>query len=381
MHICHITTAHTAFDTRIFRRECISLAKAGFKVTLIAQNEHEAIVDGVHIIPLSKPRTVLERRFLTTYQAFELAMPLKADLYHFHDPELIPVMRRLARLTGCPVVWDAHENYVSSLKHFNQLRVPLASWLAAEYFDRLEIKACRREFSGVVTINELMAKRYQAYTDHLAILGNYVDISLLPDPPMVNRSIHPRLVSSGWQSKERCVTEVADAFCIARKKIHCEVAFWGTFEPHSLEAELGSRALFGNAPSEDVIIGGPYPWKTLVEELIPTAWAACVLFNPNNPNNVVGLPNRIFEYWANHVPVICTAGTQVARIVEEEGAGIIIADNNPASVANAFLEIVKDIALVKKMGDDGRQAVEKKYNWANAFQNLLNLYADLGVVP
>lgn len=328
-------------------------------------------------MPLSRPRSKLQRRIQLTREAERIAYQLKADIYHFHDPELIPAMRSLARRTGKPVIWDAHENYVFTISHFNQFGVRPISQLAARWFDRMELSACRQDFAGVVTITEVMAERYRPLGIRTCVLGNYVDIDAVAVPPRVGRSARPRLMSSGAQYADRGAFEIVDAFRLVRRDDQCELAMWGEFSPPQLVDELRRRAISDGIPETDVIMGGPYTWKILVEELIPTAWAGCVLFNPRDPNNRIGLPNRLFECWANKVPVIVTAGTEVARLVADVQGGFVVADNRPAAIANWFRLLACDLGLVEQLGKNGFQAVREKYNWTTAFAQLLAFYGEI----
>ena len=88
--VCIITTVHQPFDTRIFHKQAKTLVQAGYDVTLIAQHENDEMVDGVKIIALAKPCNRFARIFGLTWRAFTSALSQSAEVYHFHDPELIP---------------------------------------------------------------------------------------------------------------------------------------------------------------------------------------------------------------------------------------------------------------------------------------------------
>src|SRR6266404_4211994 len=89
--VCILTTVHAPFDTRVFHREAKTLASAGYEVILVAQHNCEQVVDGVHIVPLPQSRNRFDRMTRLTFKALCLAVKHSADVYHFHDPELIPV--------------------------------------------------------------------------------------------------------------------------------------------------------------------------------------------------------------------------------------------------------------------------------------------------
>ena len=47
--ICHMTSAHGEEDVRVFQKECISLARAGYEVYLVERGESYE-KQGVHIV-------------------------------------------------------------------------------------------------------------------------------------------------------------------------------------------------------------------------------------------------------------------------------------------------------------------------------------------
>ena len=379
--ICHITSAHPLFDNRIFHRECVSLIKSGFDVTLIAPSPSKSIVEGIEIIPLPiMTRFTLLRRLVIPWLAANIALKTNADLFHFHDPELIPAMRWLSKRTKKPVIWDAHESYSDTILKFNFARFPHFGKIFIKYFDYLEIYSCKNDFAGVVTITEKMALRYQKEKIPTCILSNYFDIQNIQFPPHIQKSEKPRIINTGSLFLERGVLEMADAFLLSQKEIECQIALWGNFQRPQLAEEIRKRILRNDSIStSDVLIDGPYPWKTLVEELIPTGWVGCLLFDLSDYNSCIAHPNRLFEYWANGIPVIANKGTEGARIVQEVGGGIVIDTISPQNISTAFIKLLKDPNLATEMGNAGRKAIENKYNWDNIFPNLLNFYSEFGV--
>lgn len=83
--VCILTPVHPPFDIRIFHKEVKSLARAGCYVTIIAQHDKDEIVDGIRIDPLPKPNNRLERMTRTVWSAYQKALKIDADIYHFHD--------------------------------------------------------------------------------------------------------------------------------------------------------------------------------------------------------------------------------------------------------------------------------------------------------
>src|ERR1700733_8697566 len=89
--IAHLTTVHAPFDVRIFHKECKSIARTGYEVTLIACHDRDEMREGVRIRPLSKSPGRLSRMIRGSWAIYQKAIRENADLYHFHDPELLPV--------------------------------------------------------------------------------------------------------------------------------------------------------------------------------------------------------------------------------------------------------------------------------------------------
>jgi len=109
-NICILTAVHPVWDSRIFHREAKTLVRAGYEVSFIVPHDKEEIIEGVRIIPLPKPNNRFSRMTRGAWRLFRLALKEKSDIYHFHDPEIIPVGILLKLLTRSQVIYDVHEN-------------------------------------------------------------------------------------------------------------------------------------------------------------------------------------------------------------------------------------------------------------------------------
>ena len=112
VRVVHMTSVHQPDDLRIFAKECRALAELGYDVHLVAASASgEVVRDGVHVrgvgVPASSGRLVRMTR--TVAEVLRIARALDADVYHLHDPELVPAGLVLAR-DGKQVVYDAHED-------------------------------------------------------------------------------------------------------------------------------------------------------------------------------------------------------------------------------------------------------------------------------
>jgi len=108
--VCILTSAHPPFDDRIFHKEAKTLVNAGYPVVLIAQHDNNEIVDGSRIVPLPTSKDRFDRMTRIVWKLFKLALKEKADIYHLHDPELLPVGFFLKLFIRTKVIYDVHED-------------------------------------------------------------------------------------------------------------------------------------------------------------------------------------------------------------------------------------------------------------------------------
>jgi len=170
LKIVHLTSVHSALDPRIFKKECRSLARAGFDVTVIGPHPESTVTEQVRIRPVKKYRSRIARMTRTAWHVFRQARSLDADVYHFHDPELIPVAL-LLRSSGKKVVYDIHEDYPKDILYKSYLPRWSRHFIAslAEFVERVSCPY----FSALVSVTPAIAARLQSANERIVIVYNY----------------------------------------------------------------------------------------------------------------------------------------------------------------------------------------------------------------
>ncbi|MEM1217089.1 MAG: glycosyltransferase, partial [Bacteroidota bacterium] len=86
---------------------------------------------------------------------------------------------------------------------------------------------------------------------------------------------------------------------------------------------------------------------------------------------------KIFEYMAAGLPVIATNFPLWQTIIEQHECGLTIPPDDPSALVAAIDHLLDNPEQATQMGQNGRRAVEKHYNWEQEEQKLLALYTQL----
>ena len=368
--IVHLTSVHPPFDTRIFHKECRSLVRAGYAVTLVAPHERNEAVDGVQIAAVHKTSRRLRRMTTTVAQVYRRAVQLDADLYHFHDPELIPVCL-LLRARDRRVIYDIHEDVPRSLFAPSRDYLPAhvkrpLSWLI-EHLENL----AARQFSALVAATPAIGWRFQVLNPHTKIISNFPIPDELASPAGVawdKRSFSVAYV--GAIALERGLRQMVEAMAYLPDHLQARLKLAGDFSPP--QHRDGVVNLLGWQRVDEL----GFADRSQVAHLLGQVRAGLVLFHPD-PNHIQAQPNKMFEYMAAGIPVIASDFPLWRDLIEGTECGLVVNPLKPGEIAGAIEFVLTHPDEAEAMGRRGREAVETRYNWESEASKLLRLYADL----
>ncbi|MCB0643014.1 MAG: glycosyltransferase, partial [Phaeodactylibacter sp.] len=287
--ICHITTVHYAWDTRILHRECVSLVEQGFEVHLIVAEQESFTHKGVQVHNIqSGAGNRLQRMRKTAQVAYRKAVEIDADLYHFHDPELLPIGRKLQRL-GKPVIYDVHEHVPHQIRtkaYLPKILRPIIATAFEIYENRMV-----RKMDGVVTATDLVQERFLPKNKHTVAVNNYPRLDTLhPAAPGTVPQYDVTYV--GLINEIRGIRPLLDALALPGSWKLCLV---GYFQSENLE-----KAMRAHPGWQRVEFMGRRS-REEVADILAKSRIGLVTFLPA-PNHNKNQPNKLFEYMAAGLP-------------------------------------------------------------------------------
>lgn len=363
MKIAQMTSVHPVEDVRILHRECASLARAGHDVVLVCAGAEPGDRLGVRIRPVRKSRGRFGRMTLTAARVLRAAIAERADICHYHDPELLWVALVL-RALGRVVVFDVHEDVPKQVLSKWWIPRPLRRPVAA--FVRALERPTAWAMSGIVAAVPSVVPAFPA--KHIAVVQNFptlAEFGEIPERP-AERTGPPRVGYFGGISAVRGAAEIVTAIgLVGRADVRLALA--GVFSPESLEAEV--RTL----PGWSRVDWLGWVDRGRLRELLSQVDVGLVTFLPA-PNHVQAYPGKLFEYMAAGVPVVASDFPLWREIVTGAGCGLLVDPADPSSIAAAIEELLADPPAAAAMGRRGRQAVLERYNWEAQMPALVALY-------
>jgi glycosyltransferase involved in cell wall biosynthesis len=363
--VLHFTSVHSASDVRIFHKESKTLHRADYTVVLVAPDQCDAqIVEGIRIKMVAVPNSRFYRFTCTAWQIYRVAWAENADIYHLHDPELLPI-GFLLRLRGKKVIYDVHEDLPKSIQTKYWIPPVLRS-LVARAASALEW-ASAQAFSGIVAATPSIAKRFPdkktVTVQNFPILGELAqEDDLLPYNERPNH-----IVYMGGITQRRGAIQMVEAMALLPQHLSARLVLAGSFRPPDLNREL---KLLPGWQAVDFL-----GWisRQEIREVFQDTRIGFVLFHPA-PNHIEAQPNKLFEFMSAGIPVVASDFPLWREMIERVGCGLVVDPLDSQAIADAVQWLFEHPEEAEAMGCRGKKAVETFYNWEIESRKLVNFY-------
>jgi len=359
--VCHITSAHSRYDVRIFEKECKSLANHGYDVTLLVNdNMEDEIIDGVKIISTKfVPKNRIERFFNSKRLILKKALEVNADIYQIHDPDLFPLGNKLKRMNKT-LIFDSHEDVPSQIMGKGWIPRTIRKFVSKAYeiYEKRSIK----HYDGVISVTPHIVNRLCNINSNTVMITNYPIVDpkeeVIRDPEkaicfaggITEQWKHDRILMAIDQFdgiKYLLAGKVSNAYMDMLKQL----PGWNKVE------------YIGKVPHSEV--------KFIYSHSI----AGMALNYSQQAKEYGTLGNtKLFEFMAAKLPVICSDYKLWRAIIDENKCGICVDPNNVEEIVNAIEYLLNNPVEAKNMGENGRKAVIEKFNWKTQEEVLLDFY-------
>ena len=364
--VAHLSTVHHVRDPRISRREGPALRDAGFEVHQVMPHDRDETRRGLHVHALPPAEGRLQRARLQG-TLFEKARAIDADLYHVHDPELIPVAYLLKRWTGARIIYDMHENYRAGRGLEGRLL-------------RLLERFCFRWVDHVVISDASYARVTAPSGVPTTRVANYFKP---PEPPVSTEHQQAddapfRLVYTGVLAEKRglfAMLDLADRIAQAGRDWRVDVAGVCYLDDDRRRAERRLR----RRPELTAVLERTawdrfVPWRALMEHLA-RAHAGLALFR-DNPNAAGVILTKFYEYLHYGLPILCSDFPLWRRFVERHDCGAVVPPGDAEAAFDVLARWAADPARYRTLSANARAAASR-YRWAPMGERLAELYRNL----
>lgn len=367
--VCHLTSVHPFDDDRIFLKQCRSLAAAGYDTHLVAPGAPGGITGGVHLhdVPTS-PTSRLLRMTATAWRVYRTACRINADIYHFHDPELIPI-GLLLRARGKHVVYDIHEDVPRQIllkSYLPQSTRRSIGWLV----ERLEYAAAHH-FSGLVTATPAIGTRFQGMNPRSIVLNNYpLRNELIAPTPLAWEARAYAVAYVGSISEERGIEQMVATMAHIPEQLQVSLELAGSFSSPGVRERVVRLRGWARVRELGMLD------RAGVAQVLGRVRAGLVILHPT-PSYMVSQPIKLFEYMSAGIPVIASDFPLWRAFIQQSGCGLLVDPLDPRAIAGAIEFVLTHSSEAQAMGRRGRAAVEELYNWESEVPKLTHLYNHL----
>lgn len=394
LDICMVLQSTFPPDIRV-RREAKELIRRGHNVLLICnRGRNEPVkeeIDGIQVYRVGPSESISklahEFRWVTTFESQQILDGLNAiqsniDLLHVHDLPPLKTCIKYAEKNELKIVADFHELYPESVEAWrtgwswrtkirpSSLLRPVRRWEKVEGW-------CLNRIDGLVSESpegvDHFVKNHEFCESRARPLRNVPDINRIYSIGPKNLDLEGSFIVTyvGNFSDQRDLETAVLSIKEARKSIPGIKLLLVGADDSSYVNRLKSLVAAEELGNQVEFI----PWVNF--EYIPSYIQrsdVTLCTWKEDPDALVTLPNKLFQSMAFKTPVIASDLPAMASLINEVGCGLTYGPGDPGDLSKQITKIHSDPALKTELGENGKYAVDCRYNIVVEIRNLLHIY-------
>lgn len=360
--VLHVTSVHRVNDVRIYERECRSLVESGlYEVSILGHGLLPLDARVEHIALKAPSRSRLLRLFLSNIRVASAIRRVDFDIYHFHDPELLPTALLLS-MVGRTVIWDSHEDYLSQFSPSGaKAYIPALLRPITRFGLRFLLRQVDRRVAGVICSTPTIAKSYSK--SELAVVGNEARTQDLEncEPQFENK----RLLVISNNPDLHLVRELIEVFKILP---YGTIALAGLRKPLTYEADKEELA-------DRLVYLGWLDRQQLASEISRSSVGAVTY--RDNPSYRDASPTKAYEFAAAGLPIIASPNHMNVKILNQGAFGLTSNGYSSGDFVDPITNLFTDKELWSELSEKGRIWSRDDGSWERSESELLKFYRAL----
>jgi glycosyltransferase involved in cell wall biosynthesis len=362
MRVCHITTVHKAYDGRIFHKECKSLVKGGHDVFLVAPDAEDHTVNGVKMIGIRRISNPYKRILFAPIIAFSKALRTRAQVFHLHDPELLPAGFFLS-LIGKKVIFDSHEHVGEQILSKSWIPTKILRKLAS-----LSYLFCEKLFTlfyaGIInadgTNNNFNHKK------KVITINNYPILAYINDHiyQVVPKNSDIVLIYAGGLTRIRGIKEIV----LSMKGIDARLWLLGPWESESYRKECEMIPSWSKCDYiGEVPFGRQYDYFRAADIGMATLYP--------EKNYLTSEPVKAYEYMACGLAIVMSNFAYWKKLYGD--FAYFVDPFSPVDIALKVNKIIEEKDKFAKLREAGIEKVKNDFSWEQESKKLLAFYENI----
>lgn len=376
-------------DSRV-ENEAISLIKAGHKVHLFSLDydgrKKRETINGIEVHRYKANRLTYKlsalaytfpffhRRIKSSIQSF--IEEVQPDVLHIHDMVIAKAVMDVNK--GLKVILDLHENRPEIMRHYKHVTTGLGRLLIdIKRWEQEQNKLIQRADKLILVTEEakkVVVEQGLKSPDDIVVVPN----TILPEVYLhyaIDSTIIDRFKGSynvvylGDTSYRRGTDTAIRSMKLLKEKVpNIKLILVGD---SSIDEQL--KQLVRKLDVEKYVAFEGWQDVSLFPSYVESS-AICISPLKRNKHHDTTFANKLFQYMAMGKPVVVSNSTTQANVVQEEKCGLVFRADDERELADKILEIYHNPTMAEAMGNNGRNAVLKKWNWDITSRDLLKMY-------